>query len=434
MAFVHTTRRGFLLGAGAALVALPFVELLSRRKARGDVPRTADRVLFFYYPHGKFDPYWDVDGSDDTFTLRKGSIIEPLAPFAKKLVFLRGLEFKDADNHNGGMRAMLRAGGDANTVGEGASIDWYLATRIGMQARFPWLGLGAIPGGWGTDFGTCPFYKAPFVFQPAERSPLAAWDRLFGDLGQDPAVLHRNRRRQNVIDRVRGDLVALRERLGSEERQKLDLHVSAIAQLEHRLQVGAAPGCQPVPAPPRTDPNANALFPTVMRQQIDLAVAALSCGLTRVACVQLTHTASPLVMEWAPIKTSTDHHLLSHSEKNDLDGIATFVACQRYFMEQFAYLLGRMEGTPDPVRGGSLLDSTTVVLCTEMGDPQLHKCVDVPFAIAGGGGYFKSGRYLDTKGAPHQQLLVSVCHSLGLDNDTFGRFEYKKGELPGIAA
>src|SRR4051812_46475016 len=116
MAFVHTTRRTFLTGAGMALLGLPFVELLSRRPARGDGQRTADRVIFFFYPHGKFDPYWDVDGSSDSFSLRKGSIIEPLAPFVSKSLFLRGIEFKDADNHNGGMRAMLRAGGDAQTV------------------------------------------------------------------------------------------------------------------------------------------------------------------------------------------------------------------------------------------------------------------------------------------------------------------------------
>ncbi len=75
-----------------------------------------------------------------------------------------------------------------------------------------------------------------------------------------------------------------------------------------------------------------------------------------------------------------------------------------------------------------------MVLVTEMGDPQVHHCTDVPMVIAGGGGYFKTGRYLDTRGAPHQQLLVSLCRSLGLDNDTFARPEYGKGELPGIAA
>ena len=74
MAFVHTSRRGFLVGAGAALVALPFLDLLRGRRperpARADNAKAGDRLILFYYPHGKFDPYWDVDGSGDQFNIR----------------------------------------------------------------------------------------------------------------------------------------------------------------------------------------------------------------------------------------------------------------------------------------------------------------------------------------------------------------------------
>src|SRR5262249_6909601 len=157
---------------GAALVALPFLELLGSRGRRGggaraDGSKVGDRLVLFYYPHGKFDPYWDVDGAGDQFKLRAGSILEPLGPHTASCVFVRGVDFKDVTNHALGMANMLTAGGTPKTVGGGASVDWYIATQLAQQARYPWLGFGAIPeGGWGTQTQTCPFTKAPFVFLP----------------------------------------------------------------------------------------------------------------------------------------------------------------------------------------------------------------------------------------------------------------------------
>ena len=78
-------------------------------------------------------------------------------------------------------------------------------------------------------------------------------------------------------------------------------------------------------------------------------------------------------------------------------------------------------------------ESSVVLACTELGDPQLHSCTDVPFVLAGGGnGAFRTGRYLDFKGAPHQKLMVSLCRAMGLANDSFGKTDYGTGELAGL--
>ena len=438
MSFVHTTRRGFLVGAGAALVGLPFLELLGSRGRRGgaraDGGKVGDRVVFFYYPHGKFDPYWDVDGAGDRFSLRAGSILEPLGPHLQSCVFVRGVDFKDVSNHGLGMINMLTGGGTLETVGAGASVDWYLATQLGVRARYPWLGFGAIPeGGWGTQTQTCPFTKAPFVFLPTEKSPLAAWQRLFGDLaGGDLAGKTKHRLR--VVDRVRGDLQRLHARLGGEEQAKLEQHLASLRQIEQSLTFVAG-ACAPGSQPPALDADLNAAFPDLVTLQIDIAVAALACGMTRVAAVQCSHTAAELVMSWAPVGTLAGHHELSHSDRNNTTGHRTFVECQRWYMAQFRHLLDRLAATPDPQRGGNLLQSSVVVACTELGDPQLHTCADVPFVLAGGGnGAFVTGRYLDFHGAPHQQLLVSIGNAMGVMNESFGKTAYGTGPLPGLLA
>ena len=55
--------------------------------------------------------------------------------------------------------------------------------------------------------------------------------------------------------------------------------------------------------------------------------------------------------------------------------------------------------------------------------------------LAGGGGYFKTGRYLQYTNQPHNNLLVSVCHAMGMtDVTTFGIPELCTGPLTGLTA
>ena len=60
------------------------------------------------------------------------------------------------------------------------------------------------------------------------------------------------------------------------------------------------------------------------------------------------------------------HHELSHKNDSDAAGVAAFVRAERWFCEQFAYLLASLKKTPDPVRGGTLFDSSLVVWAKEM--------------------------------------------------------------------
>ena len=49
------------------------------------------------------------------------------------------------------------------------------------------------------------------------------------------------------------------------------------------------------------------------------------------------------------------------------------------------------------------------------------------------GGYFKTGQYLTFDGKnPHNNLLVSLCNSMGVETNTFGMPEYCTGPLNGL--
>jgi hypothetical protein len=320
---------------------------------------------------------------------------------------------------------MLTGSGTAGDESRGMSIDQYVAAAIGGNTRLRSLELGVQTSAWGGSSQTRMSYSAAGQYAPPDDSPRGVYSRLYGDVapgGADTALA----RRQSVLDAVKGDLSDLRGRLGNEEQHKLDQHLTSLRELERGLGGGSCSGGTPV-AELATYDNDN--FPAIGKTQMDLLVAALACGATNVASIQWAHTVAPHVFTWLGL--SEGHHALSHMDDGNAAGVGQFVQAERWFATQFAYLLTRLAGAPDPEGGGSLLDTTQVVWAKEMGDSRLHVCTDVPFVLAGGPA-FTPGRYLRTGGAPHARLLLSLCHAMGLTNATFGNPAAGNAALGGL--
>jgi hypothetical protein len=97
-----------------------------------------------------------------------------------------------------------------------------------------------------------------------------------------------------------------------------------------------------------------------------------------------------------------------------------------------AYLLDKLDAVQE-VGGGTMLDSTVLLWGNELGIGNSHSYKNIPWVLAGGGGYFKMGRYLQYTDQPHNNLLVSICHAMGMtDVTTFGIPELCTGELSGL--
>ncbi|MCA9673983.1 MAG: DUF1552 domain-containing protein, partial [Myxococcales bacterium] len=405
-------------------LAAPFLGLLGRgsRPAAAAPATTARRLIVFFNPNGTVPARWRPSGSGGSFSFPAGSVLEPLSAWRDRMVVIGGLEFKNATNHEGGMAAMLTGGGSGGDNG-GRSIDQYVAAAIGGTTRLRSLEVGVQTSAWGGSVQTRMSYAGPGQYVPPDDNPRSVFTRLYGDAapgGADAAAA----RRQSVIDAVRGDLDGLRGRLGAEEARKLDVHLESLRELER--SVGGAT-CGGGVAPADVPIYDNDRFPAIGRTQMDLLVAALACGATNVASIQWAHTVAPQVFHW--LDQTEGHHGLSHMSDDNAAGVDQFIAAERWFAEQFAYLLGRLDATADP-DGGTLLDSTLVLWCKEMGDSRLHVCTDVPMVIAGAG--FQTGRYLQAGGASHAQMLVSIARALGVQTASFGDPSHGTGPLAGL--
>jgi len=102
---------------------------------------------------------------------------------------------------------------------------------------------------------------------------------------------------------------------------------------------------------------------------------------------------------------------------------------QKWYYEQFAYLLSRMDAVKEG--NGSMLDNSVVVFANEFVSGFTHDTDPWPVILAGGGaGRFKTGRFVNyptagggprlfpgdvaVNAAPSQtQLLTSLCHYMG---------------------
>jgi len=422
-------------GAALAAVAAPLLALL-RGDSHAGGNRRARRMVVFFTPNGTVHQHWRPVVEGGSFGFAPGSILEPLRAVKRHLVVLDGIDFVGASNHEGGMGAMLTGSGGASSPSRGMSVDQYVAREVGAGARLPSLELGVQTSAWGGNVQTRMSYTAPGVYAPPDDEPASVYRRLFGGMAPAPgAVDAMMTRRRSVLDLVRGELRDLQSRAGAEERAKLDAHLESLRRVETSLTgAGAAPvmGCA-APAVMTLDHRQNDSFPAVGRAQMELMLAAFSCGATRVASIQWAHTVAPQVFTWAGLREG--HHALSHMSDGNAAGVRDFVTAERWFASQFAWLVGRMAELPEPGGAGTMLDNSVVLWAKEMGDGRLHDCVSVPFVLAGGaGGLLATDRYLRFGHIAHQRLLVTLCHAMGLENPTFGDPARGAGPLPGVLA
>lgn len=441
-----TTRRQILRAAAAAGVAAPLWALGrgGRSRAAGG---TARRAIFFYFPDGVAGPsqdgepsVWHCTGGETNFEL--SPLLAPLGALKGECLFLNGLTMgpTDAGSHPGGAKKLLTAVDGGN----GTSIDQALAQTAGKDAPFRHLYLGAMATQNGASGDKFISYPSPGQTLAPEDDPRAAFTALFGGGGGmgggmvDPT-------KQSVLDAAIADVEALRASLGAVEKAKLDLHLESLRELEKRLTGPMGGASCDMPAIDTSGFGDGQLydsgrFPAILKAQIDLMVLAMGCGLTRVGVIQASQHTSELVMSrfegsemFSPNFDMRSHqasHYGPHHDEMKLE-YAAYVKQRRWWVEQFAYLLQQLKDRPDPAGDGSLLDTSIVMLCTEVCDGNTHLHDNMPFLLAGrAGGSISPGRLLTFEGRRHADLLLTIAHAMGETWPSFG--EQSSGPLSGV--
>lgn len=442
-----------LRGLGGITLGLPFLPSLLPRQTRAqDTIQFPKRLIIFHTCNGQPMRVWSPTGSGADFEL--SSVLSPLQPHKQDIIVLKGLDMVAAreaielgittNGHAAGTAVALTATTMQDQWAGGISVDQLAAQRIGGSTRLPSLELAV---------DTRPLALGRISYQgaglpvPPEASPRKAWRRVFSDFTKDFSDVREvsglNPRDGTILDAVKDDYDRIKRRLGADDRVKLEAHLAQVRALEERLKI-------PLPAigancelplegdfdDLTVDGNPD-LFPTIGKMHMDLIVMAMACDVTRVASLMWQYGSCDLPFTFLPEPVYQSHHALSHTifagtGLQETPQERHLVNINRWFASQFAYLIGELKKLPEGT--GSVLDNTVIVWTNEIGDGHIHDHNVMPYVLAGrGGGYFDTGRFVEAFERPHNDLWVSVLHSLGLDDITeFGKYG-TGGPLTGLA-
>ena len=422
------SRRNMLRGLGTLGLGTPF-NLCSSRLGFAQESSRPKRLFLFFSPNGVVHDLWRPPTVGESFQILDNQVLTPLIPHQEDLLLVDGLDFYTGNNHEGGMAAMLTNGFGAAT--QGRSVDQIIADHVGSTDRFSSLEFGILTDPWGASVQTRMCYSGAQQWIHPDSNPQSMYRRMFGAVTEDQQTLENMiQRRQSIIDLVRGELSSLQGRLGRIEQEKLEYHLESIRTMERGLFPDEASCTRPTP-PGRVNTLNYSATPQITRSQIDLAITALACQMTKVTTVQLSHTVSPVVFSW--VGNSATHHSLSHTPDGDQANLNQLLLAEQWCASQFAYAIQRMKDLPSLEGEGSLFDDTLCIWVKELGDSRLHVCESVPFVIAGSaGGHFRTGRYINAQGQSHSHLLVSLCQAFGIEIDTFGNPTTGTGPLGGL--
>ncbi|MEP4079119.1 DUF1552 domain-containing protein [Haloferula sp.] len=437
-------RRGFLRGLGLS-VALPALEsfrpLLAANEAGRAIATTATgaplRMAYLYIPNGVNLKKWRPTGSGKDYQL--GETFEPVAKMREHFQVYSHLDHecatggKDgAGDHARGSATFLTGARAKKTAGSdiqlGVSVDQVAAMAARDQTRFPSLELStaAVRKSGGCDSGySCAYqfnisWKSETQPMTPESSPRAVFERLFGSGNAKERVASLQQRyasKQSLLDFIAEDAKDLNRVLGRNDQQKMDEYLTGVREIERQIEKIESMG---LPEDPGVDGPADpgGSYKKHLRLLMDMQVLAFKTDSTRVSSFMLEHEGSN--RSFGDIGISEGHHILSHHKRKE-ENLRKIAQIDRFYMEQFAYFLEKMEGTED-VDGNSLLHNSMIVYGSCLADGNRHNNDNIPVVLAGhGGGALNPGRHVDlAEDTPMSNLYVRMLREFGVKQDSFG--------------
>lgn len=440
---VELSRRHFLRAAGGAAVALP---LLSSLRAAAEGESFPKRLVLMYTPNGVIsDAWWPKNVTSET-SWDLNAIHQPLALFKDRLLFLSGVDLKVTDDGPGGLHQkgigglftgqQLQSGdlfvdgcGQRAGWANGISIDQEIAKTVAVGTPIKSLELGV--RATENDVQGRIAYAGPGAPLPPMNDPSEVFKRLFSGLGQNTDQLAELRaRRKSVLDTVQAQFKTVSDRVSAADRQKLQAHLTLVRDLETRMSLSGngSAACVAPAVPVAVDPASEDDMPTIAGLHLDMLATAFACDLTRLASFQISTSLNHIRYPW--LNSMGEGHALSHMGPSDTAARQELVSRQTWHSQMLANFLTRLSQIPEG--SGTVLDNTLVLWGNEVSEGNTHSHQNIPFLMAGGGWYFRTGRALDYGNHSHNDLLVSVLNAMGVPATTFGQADLCSGPLSGL--
>jgi hypothetical protein len=301
------------------------------------------------------------------------------------------------------------------------SIDQYLAKHQGHYTRFPSLVLDI-------NGTTSASYTDSGSMIPAEESPSEVFNQLFIPSTEEEKARQVERLKQgrSIMDVVSADAKRVERKLSSGDREKIDQYFTSVRNFEKRLGEAQEWVRRPKPKVNREPPvdieNSDAIIDR-KKLMLDVMFLALQTDSTRFITVHLNGEGGAVPIEGV----DEGYHSLSHHglDEEKLDQL-TLVETE--LVRKWGDFLRDLKGAEES--NGPMLDTTSVLMTSNLGNASSHDNRNMPVLFAGGGS--KHGQHLafdKSNNYPLPNLYLSILRRHGLEAD---RFATSTGEMTGL--
>ena len=398
----------------------------------------------------------------------------PLNDIKQKLIVFENVDMVSAtvdpttpsNAHYAGETHSLAAANRANgdTAG-GPSIDQYIAKAInaaGPVTKVPSLSLAAQNDGNVSGTKVCTAASNQVV--SLEPNAAATYKRLFANFtapamptmtGPSPQEIAAQQQK-SVLDLVLSDFAAVSPKLSTAARTKMDAHASAVRDLEKRLALGGGAGSVVGSIVQGSDDRGGAGLGQQVSGRFDsLRQEPRLDEPSHPVRIRVRPHARRLARCRRTVRRRVGVHVrrLGHDRRSRPH--SQDVVQQRWHVEEQRRCDGRgHQAAPGREPSSSWRWST----CSDKSPkPTARRCsitpsscgaaksvstatrsTFLPWIMAGGSAVgFKPGRYLkyprtNNKGAPHNNLFVSIAQAMGVNTNTFGNASVCTGPLDGL--
>lgn len=431
-------RRQALRGLGTC-ISLPMLNCMLPAHAAEEAV-SPKRAVFVYIPNGVNTLDFQITEAGENFKFSRS--LSPLEKHRNVVTPISGLHHPGGLGHHHNCQKIWLTGGqvgptDRNTI----SVDQQIAQVTSPHTRFHSLEI--------SNKGESLAWTADGIRLPG----MSRCSEIFAHLFEEPkngtaAERRALRRKASVLDANLDEVRALEQKLGVEDKGRLNQYLTAVRETEIRTRQADAWLDVPRPKIPesarkRTDrdiPQAQAgeYFRTVY----DLIVLALQTDATRVATFSSGLEGQGLAIPELGISQS--RHELSH-HNGDPGHMEKLTQSDTFSVEQFSYFLSRLKETQD-LNGRPLIETTMSLFGSGMAYGHSHGNANLPLVLAGGTGCdIKHGRHLDLNqghfdgynldspgqhyrlcsrpantSAHMSNLLLGIARRMGVETDQFG--------------
>jgi hypothetical protein len=406
-----------LRAAGVGL-ALPMLDRWRAATVAGDATLDAEtgspqRLMFMCTTLGLHGPNFFPTQIGRDFELPK--YLEPLGSNRNDFTVFSGLSHPDQSGNDGhaSERTYLTSARHPGLSGfqNSISVDQLAAEKLGYTTRFPSINLS-------TDHGSQSYTRSG-VMLPTVPFPSKIFAELFlaGSDKQIRAQIQNLKEGRSILDAVARDARRMTSSSNAEDRQRLQEYFQSVRDLERKLEAAQQWVKRPKPTVDASQPKDienEADLIGRMELMLDLVPLIFQTDSTRVLTMSVQgRNDVPMVNG-----VNVDHHNLSHHGQDP----AKLEQLQRVEMAQmksFASLVQRLAVKNE--FGKRLLDNTTIMLGSNLGNANSHDWRNLPVLLAGGG--FRHGQHIafDAEdNRPLSDLFVTMLQHQGHEIDAFG--------------